>query len=505
MGLSFRKSFKMGPLRVNLSGAGVGVSAGIRGARVSVGPRGTYVTLSGGGFRYQKKLHASPPAPRSQAVLPAVSSQKQLTVPEGHIHTASVEDLLESSPEDLLSEIQKRTDRVNWFSIYLVGAGLLLLYVASLDMPWLMALALAGSAAGSLVVYLWNRERRTARLIYDVDNAELLERFAVCNSAGEALSRSVRLWHIYSNIRAQDKKRNAGASSLIRRTRVFCVPRAFPLIECNIEPWSIPAGPQQLLFLPDRLLIHQGSSFAGVPYSQLDAEASTTPFIEEESVPADAQVVSRTWRFVNKSGGPDLRFNNNRQLPVVAYGKVELRSASGLHVVFQCSSAEAADATKSALDLLRRMSHVNRAEHPEKIELVVADQAGAVAPLAPAPMQESGALEALAVATVLRYIAVADRRFSSEEKQQLDAAVREFCGDDSQAALSTLDKVPELRSDAASVAEALLVLQAARPNVRKRVVQLAVEMAGADGNTTPKEKERIQEIWTALVPDGGVQ
>src|SRR5205814_2225927 len=116
--LSFRKSFKMGPLRVNLSGAGVGVSAGVRGARVSVGPRGTYVTLSGGGFRYQKKLRASPPASRPDVALPAATGpgQKQLATREGHIHTASVEALLESSPEDLLSEIQKRTGRVNWFS-----------------------------------------------------------------------------------------------------------------------------------------------------------------------------------------------------------------------------------------------------------------------------------------------------------------------------------------------------------------------------------------------------
>src|SRR5690349_7083823 len=58
MGLSFRSSLKMGPLRVNVSGTGVGLSAGVRGARVSVGPRGTYVTLSAGGFRYQKKLNS---------------------------------------------------------------------------------------------------------------------------------------------------------------------------------------------------------------------------------------------------------------------------------------------------------------------------------------------------------------------------------------------------------------------------------------------------------------
>jgi hypothetical protein len=42
MGLYFRKSFKYGPVRINLSKSGIGVSAGIKGARVGIGPKGAY-------------------------------------------------------------------------------------------------------------------------------------------------------------------------------------------------------------------------------------------------------------------------------------------------------------------------------------------------------------------------------------------------------------------------------------------------------------------------------
>jgi hypothetical protein len=124
MGLSFGKSFKVGPLRLNLSGSGLGVSAGIRGARVSGGPRGTYVTLSGLGFRYQKKLKATPASlPANAAASTTSQPLAALATTEGHIATASVAQLQDSSPEELLSEIQQRAHRFNWFLFYVVLAN----------------------------------------------------------------------------------------------------------------------------------------------------------------------------------------------------------------------------------------------------------------------------------------------------------------------------------------------------------------------------------------------
>ncbi|HEV2706376.1 MAG TPA: DUF4236 domain-containing protein [Pyrinomonadaceae bacterium] len=58
MGFSFRKSINFGPLRLNFSKRGVGVSAGVRGARVSKGPSGTYLNVGRGGLSYRKKLDA---------------------------------------------------------------------------------------------------------------------------------------------------------------------------------------------------------------------------------------------------------------------------------------------------------------------------------------------------------------------------------------------------------------------------------------------------------------
>jgi len=76
MGFSFRKSVKLGPMRLNLSKKGVGVSTGVKGARVSVGPRGTQLSVGGGGLYYRTKLGSSKSAARAPRPSYSVSTQQ---------------------------------------------------------------------------------------------------------------------------------------------------------------------------------------------------------------------------------------------------------------------------------------------------------------------------------------------------------------------------------------------------------------------------------------------
>jgi hypothetical protein len=55
MGFSFRKSFKIGAVRVNVSNRGIGASTGVKGARVGVnsaGRRYSSLSIPGTGLRY---------------------------------------------------------------------------------------------------------------------------------------------------------------------------------------------------------------------------------------------------------------------------------------------------------------------------------------------------------------------------------------------------------------------------------------------------------------------
>lgn len=57
MGLFLRKSFKAGPVRINLSKSGVGVSAGPKGLKAGIGPKGAYVSGGKGPVRYRKYIN----------------------------------------------------------------------------------------------------------------------------------------------------------------------------------------------------------------------------------------------------------------------------------------------------------------------------------------------------------------------------------------------------------------------------------------------------------------
>jgi hypothetical protein len=95
--------------------------------------------------------------------------------------------------------------------------------------------------------------------------------------------------------------------------------------------------------LPDAALLVTASSVAALHYRDFVISAQSVRYIEEETVPKDAKVVGDTWRFVNKSGGPDRRFSFNKQLPICLYGEMDFQSASGLNAKIYFSQLSAGD------------------------------------------------------------------------------------------------------------------------------------------------------------------
>lgn len=89
--------------------------------------------------------------------------------------------------------------------------------------------------------------------------------------------------------------------------------------------------------MPDRLLVFDASGVGAVSSHDLAVEVSETQFVEEEAVPQDAVVIGKTWRYVNKKGGPDRRFKDNREIPICAYEQLHLSSRTGLNEVLQVS------------------------------------------------------------------------------------------------------------------------------------------------------------------------
>ena len=185
-------------------------------------------------------------------------------------------------------------------------------------------------------VYQHDAMRMSVVMFYYFEEAAAA-RFQAFHDAFDEVARCGRVGHIAAEGKVKDRKRNAGAGALVNRHVVRPHKNPPRRITTNIEVPALPVGRQTLHFFPDRVLVVDPGAAGAVAYADLRLEIRQARFIENEGVPSDAQVVGNTWQDVNKSGGPDRRFKNNRELPVALYEEISLTSASGLNEVVQLS------------------------------------------------------------------------------------------------------------------------------------------------------------------------
>lgn len=103
-----------------------------------------------------------------------------------------------------------------------------------------------------------------------------------------------------------------------------------------------------MYFFPDRVLVWKGSRYAVFSYAALEIDSGTGTFVWDEAVPKEAQVVGLTWQYVRRDGGPDGRFNNNRQIPLVRVAYLAM-AGGGLAVVVQTTRVSAVERVRDAM------------------------------------------------------------------------------------------------------------------------------------------------------------
>jgi hypothetical protein len=123
----------------------------------------------------------------------------------------------------------------------------------------------------------------------------------------------------------------------MRRRLAAALASGDPKIHTNISIPCLRSGQDAFHFLPDMVVCRQGESLRAFSYGAIRFHASHETFIEEQGVPSDAQVIGHTWKYVRKDGGPDRRFNNNRQLPVCRYQAVGLSMDGAFERLFSKS------------------------------------------------------------------------------------------------------------------------------------------------------------------------
>ena len=332
MGWYFRKSKSVGPFRVNFSKSGMSFSTGVKGARMSFGPRGTFVNVGGNGIYYRKKLGSSAKGNSSRGKSYVQNGAVQYA--ENYAQTVDAITVQEQTQgvsvtnQAIVKDI-KRARLLNW--LWIATTAVLFVGVAW----WTVFIMLA------IRILLPRFFRAEVNYELDTEAANEWEKFAEFFST---LKTSKKLWVIETSQSVMNTKTNAGAGRNLTRSQLTLkktkANRTIGFGVFSNSPCFKLKGKQcTILFLPCDIIIKKGKHIVACSYENLEIRTGTTNFIETDPVPKDATIIRYTWQFVNKDGSADRRYSNNRKLPVCQYGRIMLQAGDQIGVEIHVSNA----------------------------------------------------------------------------------------------------------------------------------------------------------------------
>jgi hypothetical protein len=316
VGFYLRKSVRAGPFRFNLSKSGLGMSAGVKGLRVGTGPRGSYVHMGAGGVYYRQTL-----SPARKSAAGGSRSRRDLEWRGG------------GAPEQGRPLLERVT------------------LVDSVGHPTTALADELNAARRRMAInpLSWLSGKRRVPALYRLDD-EVAVAYQGAIDAFSRVATAQGAWLVDAAgavAPGYQRKVNAGASNVIDRRPARRTIGGPKHLSTNVAIPSLTGADINLYLLPDRVIVEVEKRYVVLAYDQLRLEASPTRFIENESVPSDARQVGQTWQFVNRDGGPDRRFKNNRQLPILEYDELAI-SGPGLRLVWNLSDVGSASALVEA-------------------------------------------------------------------------------------------------------------------------------------------------------------
>lgn len=122
-----------------------------------------------------------------------------------------------------------------------------------------------------------------------------------------------------------DRKRNSGASELLDLKDVSISKSRIPYINSNIKFYSIKIDNIYFFLIPFGILKFDNNIFTLFEFNNLEINSETTIFIDENP-PNDTNINSKIWKYQNKNGEPDRRYNNNYIIYECEYGIIHLKN-----------------------------------------------------------------------------------------------------------------------------------------------------------------------------------
>ena len=326
MGFRFRKSINLGGgFRINLSKSGVGYSWGIPGYRKTIkangGTRKTY-SIPGTGISYvEESVKNRNNTPNND------SSSNLITGETINYENTNIKEL---GKDDEILQCIKKLRTINFFANIFLWTTLL-----AFSVPVFLLLSLIGIILKVLLSTKWKID-----LTYEFDDYSS-KKYICLKNALETLSSSKRMWQIKTSTKVYNTKYNAGADHNVSRYPTKIEKKLPFYIKHNIEIYSLNLKGEKMIFAPDRILFFKGlTGVYGRDFRDMYIKIDDTRFIENAIVPKDAEIVDYTWKYVNKTGGPDKRFSDNKKLPICRYGELVFKTEDGINIYLGFSNVK---------------------------------------------------------------------------------------------------------------------------------------------------------------------
>lgn len=330
MGFRYRKSINLGGgFRVNLSTKGIGYSWGVKGYRVTKAADGRTrqtVSIPGTGLSYveehgKKRQHSAGSQAPVQPVDPyaGYSNVQQVT-------SADANTLRSGVYEELFRQIK-------WAKTIRIIGVILTLLSSQVGMGFFYL-----CVAACAVLFFMSRNY----IEYEFDDVERAK-WEKLSAAWRAVASSQSLQEITVTAKAKNTRTNAGIENSVDTAKMAAGGKLPWYLRTNIKPVVFKLQNCQLAIMPDRLLIFSKKKLGAVDYTEAKIDITAVGFLETGTIPTDSQMVKQVWAYANNDGSPDKRYANNRQYPVMQYGKVCISSPGGLNIQFMCSNEKASD------------------------------------------------------------------------------------------------------------------------------------------------------------------
>lgn len=146
-------------------------------------------------------------------------------------------------------------------------------------------------------------------------------------NAFKAMSQCEMIWYIAS--KNEDLTKSSATHSVERKKTSFTCGAFNHVSAINTNEVPIFRDLHNTYYLYPEYVVKAKSpiDFEVIPFEKVIIRYNPKRFVESEyewNWPKDGQVITHTYQFVNKNGKPDMRYANNKRVPVFLYGELTI-------------------------------------------------------------------------------------------------------------------------------------------------------------------------------------